>query len=115
MTKRRNLLVVIITLISVCMFLTGCGGEAHDSAYIDNDDSAEETEKEPELKGEKVKGLICIENIEIDMGSGYKSMDQFVLYDPETHVMFSAFWWSNEFAITEMHNPDGTLRLYDPN
>lgn len=115
MTKRRNLLVVIITLMFICMFLTGCDGGDHESAYIEDIDVKEETEKKPEIKGEKVKGLVRIETIEIDMGDGYKNMSQTILYDPETHVMFSAFYWGGDFRINEMHNSDGTLRLYEPN
>ena len=115
MAKRRNLLVVIITLMFVCMFLTGCDGGDHDSAYIDDEAVEEETKKEPELKGEKVKGLVYIETIKIDMGAGYKDMSQIILYDPETYVMFSAFYWGGDLSINEMHNSDGTLRLYDPN
>lgn len=114
MTKRRNLLVMIITLMFVCVFLAGCDGGDHDSAYID-DDSVKETQEVPEVKGEKVKGLVCIETIEINMGKGYKDMSQTILYDPETYIMFSAFYWGGDLSVTEMHNPDGTPRLYDPN
>ena len=115
MTKRRNLLVVVITLMFMCMSLTGCTGVDHESAYIEDEEVKEETEKEPEIKGEKVKGLVCIETIEIDMGEGYKDMSQTILYDPETYVMFSAFYWGGDLCVNEMHNSDGTLRLYEPN
>ena len=110
MTKRRNLLVVIITLMFMCMSLTGCTGVDHESAYIED-----EAEKKPEIKGEKVKGLVCIETIKIDMGEGYKEMSQTILYDPETHVMFSSFYWGGDLCVNEMHNSDGTLRLYESN
>lgn len=116
MTKRRNLLVVIITLMLVCVFLTGCDTGDHDSAYIDDDlVEVEEAEKVPEIKGEKVKGLVFIEVIKIEMGDGYKDMTQTILYDPETNIMFSAFWWAGEFSVVQMCNPDGSPRLYDPN
>lgn len=114
MTKRRNLLVVIITLMFMCMFLTGCTGVDHESAYIEDEAVKEETENAPEIKGEKVKGLVYIETIEIYMGKGYKDMSQTILYDPETHVMFSAFYWGGDLCVNEMHNSDGTLRLYEP-
>lgn len=117
MTKRRNLLVVIITLMLVCVFLTGCDGGDHDSAYID-DDSIENDAEEKSSKQENlpsVEGLVLINVVKIDGGSGHRDLYQFIMYDPETYIMFSYVEWIDGGGIFEMHNPDGSPRLYDPN
>jgi hypothetical protein len=116
MIKRRNLLVIIITLMFVCVFLTGCDDGDHDSAYIDDDFEQEtETQKEIEVKGENVKGLVYVETIDVYMGEGYKDMTQTILYDPKTNIMFSAFWWGGDCSVVQMCNPDGSPRIYNPN
>lgn len=105
MAKRRRILVMIITLVLVCVCLAGCDGGDHESAYIDD---VREEEERP-----SVKGLVPIEEIEIELES-HRELHQFILYDPETYIMFSYVEWIDGGGILEMHNPDGTPRLYDP-
>lgn len=40
---------------------------------------------------------------------------QYIMYDPETLVMYSLFYISdNGCSVTVMYNVDGTLKLYTP-
>lgn len=102
MQKRRNLLVVTITLILMSISLAGCAGEDHESKDIKED------EKE-EIVYESVSPLILIKKEKIE-GAGCK---QYIYYDPETLVMYSHFTDVNDCGMHEMHNSDGTPRLYD--
>ncbi len=112
MKKRRKLLVMIITLVLICVSLTGCsGGVDHESSDIneENEGNVGNEEKEP-----IVKGLVVIDVVKIDPGAGYRDLYQFIMYDPETYEMFSYVEWADGGGIIAMHNPDGTPRLYDP-
>jgi hypothetical protein len=100
MTKRRNLLVVIITLMFVCVFLTGCDDSDHESKDI---------EDEEEIVYECVAPLILISKEKIE-GSDIK---QYTYYDPETMIMFVHYSNCNDKGISVMHNSDGTPRIYD--
>lgn len=100
MTKRRNLLVVIITLIFMSIALTGCDDSDHESKDIKD---------ETEVVYEGVAPLILIskENIK-DAG-----IKQYTYYDPETMIMFVHYNNCNDKGISVMHNADGTPRIYD--
>ena len=102
MTKRRNLLVVIITLIFVSIALTGCDDSDHESKDI-KDEVKEETVYEG------VAPLILISKEKIE-GSDLK---QQTYYDPETMIMFVHYINCNDKGISVMHNADGTPRIYD--
>jgi len=113
MTKRRNLLVVIITLMFVTVFLTGCDGEEHDSVYIDDDIIENDSDENENLPS--VESLVVINVNKIDTGKWNQDIYQIIMYDPETYIMFSYVEWADGGGVFEMHNPDGSPRLYDPN
>lgn len=102
MTKRKDLLVVIITLIIMCITLAGCAEMDHESKDIKED------EKE-EIVYEDVSPLILIKKEKIE---GVSSK-QYIFYDPETMIMYSHLTDINHYGMLEMHNSDGTPRLYD--
>lgn len=102
MTKRKDLLVVIITLILMCITLAGCAEMDHESKDIKED------EKE-EIVYEDVSPLILIKKEKIE---GVSSK-QYIFYDPETMIMYSHLTDINHYGMLEMHNSDGTPRLYD--
>lgn len=104
MTKRRCLLVVITTLILMCTILSGCSEIDHESKYIDDDDEITE-----EMELEPVSPLILIKKEKIEGTSS----NQYIFYDPETNVMYSHVTDINHYGMIEMHNSDGTPRLYD--
>lgn len=101
-TRRRSLLVVIITLMILCSFITGCGSG--------NDNDYDHESKEMQLEKTEIAGLILIESICVE---GTK-LHQLILYDPETFVMYSYVEWFDGGGFLEMHNADGTPRIYNP-
>lgn len=101
MTKRRDLLVVITTLIFMSILLTGCEDVDHESKDIKDDVVVQEYEE--------VAPLILISKEKIkDAG-----ITQYTYYDPETMVMFVHYTNCTDIGISELHNADGTYRLYD--
>ncbi len=106
MTKRKNWLLITIAFILMCMFLSGCSDIDHESKDIKDEEETEETE---EIVYEDVSPLIMIKKEKIE---GVSSK-QYIFYDPETLVMYSHFTDMNHYGMLEMHNSDGTPRLYD--
>ncbi len=102
MAKRKNLLVVIITLILMCITLAGCAEMDHESKDIKDD------EKE-KIVYEDVSPLILIKKEKVEDSSS----TQYIFYDPETMIMYSHLTDVNHYGMLEMHNSDGTPRLYD--
>ena len=92
MTAKRILAIIIALKITISF--SGYGINPFNSTYTDNS-----------------KSLIQIfsENIS---DSSYK---QFVMYDPETSVMYMYSWdyISGGSTVTAMYNADGSLRTYD--
>lgn len=68
--------------------------------------------KEFEEKESPVGGLVCI-SIQNDFIEG-SVFDQYILYDPETFVMYSFIAASNGSVVTILYNADGTPKLYTP-
>lgn len=101
MTKRNRLLAIIIALVLACLSLTGCEDVDHESKDIE-----EETEV---IEYEDFAPLILITKAKIE-GPGWY---QYIYYNPETMVMYTHFTDISDHGLSEMHNPDGSLRLYD--
>lgn len=101
MTKRTKWLVVIITLSLMCIALSGCAETDHESKDI--------KEEKEEIVYEDVSPLILIKKEKIE-GTGSK---QYIFYDPKTFILYSHFTGINDCGMIEMHNSDGTPRLYD--
>ena len=96
--KTRKTLAILLTiaLILGSLFcLTGCS----------------ET-KEFELSESKVGGLVAISRQQ-DFIEGYV-YDQYILYDPDTHVMYSMIDSTTGTTITLLYNADGSLKVYNP-
>lgn len=107
MTERRNVFVVVIISIIMCMFLAGCS-ENHESKDISDDD-----EKVVETQEYEVSPLIEIVSGKIlDMNEESSGCTQYVFYDPETLIMYSHFSGMNDEGLIEMHEADGTPRTY---
>lgn len=119
MKKRKNPVVIIISIVLMSMFLTGCDGGDHESAYIEDENTQEESStssKSEESEGRtppEIEGLKLIREVEVEL-NGHRDLYQFILYDPETNIMFSYVEWIDGGGVFEMHNPDGSPRLYDP-
>lgn len=109
MTKRKNLLVLICTLMLMCIVMTGCAGGDHESAYIDDDDE-QVTENVDEVEEITVRPLVFLGKFKIE-GIG---CSQYIFYDPDNLVMYSYFSNTNDRGPEPMVNPDGTYKIYDP-
>ena len=92
MTMKRIL--AIIFALAITISISGCRSNTSASAYTDNS-----------------KLLIQISSEKIS-DSRY---NQFVMYDPETLVMYMHSWnyVSGGSTVTAMYNSDGSLRTYD--
>lgn len=101
MTKWKNIFVIAICLIFLCISITGCG---------ESEDYDHES-KDIKVETPQIPGLVLIEKIKVE-GT---SLNQFILYDPETFIMYSYVEWIDGGGFVEMHNIDGTPRIYDPN
>lgn len=97
MSTRKILAIIIaLTLILSCGFvLSACS-------------SVEEFEE----KESPVGGLVCI-SMHNDFIDGYV-FEQYILYDPETFVMYTFISGNDEAAMSVLYNADGTPKLYTP-
>lgn len=92
MTKRR-MLAMIIALV-MCVSLSACSSEKSDS------DAQSEFGK----------------FIEVEEGLAKDSdVYQYIMYDPDTMVMYSYLEGDYGGGTTVLYNADGTLKLYSPN
>jgi len=58
-----------------------------------------------------VDGLVCISR-QSNFIDGY-TFDQYILYDPDTLVMYAMVSGGNGTTMTVLYNQDGTLKLYN--
>lgn len=97
MTIRKILSIIfVITLIfSSVINLTSC-----------------ESVKEYEEKESPVDGLVCLSR-QGEFIENY-GFNQYILYDPETFVMYSFISGGRGSAMSVLYNADGTLKRYTP-
>ena len=92
MTKRR-MLAMIIALV-MCVSLSACSSEKSDS----------------DVQSESGTFIV----VEEGMTKG-SDVYQYIMYDPDTKVMYSYLKKGNSGGTTVLYNADGTLKLYSPN
>ena len=92
MTKRKMLAMIIALTLSFS--LCACEQEY-------------EVEESPKVPFEK---FVVLEKGYVE--NSY--MDQFIMYDPDTLVMYTYFEGYDGGGLTVMYNADGTLRTYSP-
>lgn len=90
MTKRRILAMIIA--LALCVSLVACSSK----------DKSSQTDCE-------VESLVLISRVRIG-----KELIQYILYDPDTMVMYSFVDGNYSGGPTVMYNADGTLKLYTP-
>lgn len=100
MKKRKNVFAMVICIILLCLCIAGC------SESEENDHES----KDIKVEALQIPGLVLIEKVKVD-GT---ALTQFILYDPETFIMYSYVEWIDGGGIIEMRNIDGTPRVYDP-
>ena len=102
--KIWKLLMVITVLIMTSFILCSC--------EVEDSNTQNQIEASPPL----VSGFVVINIIE----DVFYGTDQYILYDPETYVMYSAFIYSHTkykeggITITPMYDVDGSIRVYTP-
>ena len=99
MTLRKTVAMIIaLTMLSgVLLCFSGCGKSAG--------------QYEPTTS--EFGGLVAI-GYEKEFIEG-TAFDQYILYDPETLVMYSAIkYLGDAMSVTVLYNADGTPKLYDP-
>lgn len=101
MIKRRNIFIIAICLIFLCICITGCGKR----------DDYDHESKDIKVEAPQIPGLVLIEKTKVEE----TALTQFILYDPETFIMYSYVEWIDGGGFVEMHNTDGTPRIYNPN
>lgn len=91
MTKRK-MLAMIIALVMCVSLLTACC-------------------KKSDLDVQSKSGTFILVEEEVIRGS---YVDQYIMYDPDTMVMYSYLENGHAAGLTVMYNADGTLKLYSP-
>ena len=95
----RKILAIIIALamiLGMVVCLSGCSGKT----------------KEFELTESEIGGLVEI-SAEENFCDGYL-FEQYILYDPDTLVMYIMIDSSTGTTISIVYNADGTPKLYNP-
>lgn len=111
MTKRKNWLVVIITLLFMCFVLSACDVTGnHESSDMDDDNDAQEVTEETDEEKNIANPLIFLGKFKIE-GTRF---DQYIFYDPDNLVMYSYFDAWEDQGPQPMVNQDGTYKIYDP-
>lgn len=122
MTKRKisefveKILVIIITLliIGVAWFFVAFGKIIdwirNNDGTVSNSNSEQETKTEIEFEP-----FVLLEGYyNIDGKINGNSCYQYVLYDPETKIMYTMVSSYHRTGMTVILNADGTPKLYDP-
>lgn len=109
----KKLFAVLILLVMITCLLSGC------------DYTAGSFEKKPAPIATVVptKAPPTVSTfVEINSKKIIGEITQYIMYDPETMVMYSILYrydnWSGigiGISQSPMYNPDGTLRIYNPN
>lgn len=115
MTKRNRWLAIIIALCTICLLMTGCAesdeGNHESRDIVENERTeGEKTSDEPSGDVPHVPGLVFIESYKIEANG--RNFYQMIFYDPETLILYSYVEWVDGGGFIEMHNDDGSPRLY---
>ena len=95
-TRRILAIIIALTLVlGTLICLSGCS----------------KTE-EFELTESEIGGLVAISKQD-DFIDGYV-FDQYILYDPDTFVMYVMIYGGNGSSMSILYNADGTPKLYNP-
>jgi len=108
----------VVTLLGVCAFLlSGCCS----STVTTTDSGVEKPEQMATAVPTKAPPTVDTFVI-INYKQIFSNTTQYIMYDPETMVMYSVLYSSIQFngpgvgiSHSPMYNADGTLRIYNPN
>ena len=91
MTKRKMLAMIIALVMCVSLLAAFC--------------------KKSDSDVQSKSGTFILVEEEVIRGS---YVDQYIMYDPDTMVMYSYLEHERGSGLTVMYNADGTLKLYSP-
>lgn len=97
--KAKKFFVVLILLVMCVCLLSGCNST---TSTVSDEKNAETT----------VETFVLITSKRV-----FRDIIQYIMYDPETMVMYSGLGNDDVGAgvsLSPMYNPDGTIRLYNP-
>lgn len=96
----KKFFVALILLVMTTCLLSGCNST---TSTVSDDKKAPHT----------VSTFVTISRESLTIAG---ELNQAIVYDPETMVMYTViFRYKHGVSTTPMYNPDGTLRLYNPN
>lgn len=99
--KKRNKVAIIIAVLLMAIFcMSACGESSEDR---ESKDIVEEDNKPATF--------ICISDEYVD---GTYGLEQYILYDPETMIMWTFFECGDAGGLSMITLPDGTPKLYEP-
>lgn len=103
MKERRNLVIIIVAVLAVVLLssaiLAGCGCSDGDR---ESKDIVEEEER--------YENFVVLSR-EILSGPGY--LEQYIMYDPQTRMMWTYIEGSDGGGLSIIYNVDGTPMLYE--
>lgn len=100
--KKRNALLIIIAMLFVTCFMAGC------SAATETDRESEDIIKEEEK--EEFGTFVVLSKKDIPNSD----ITQYIMYDPDTMVMWTFMDGYRCGGPSVIYNADGTLKLYQP-
>ena len=96
----KNKLLLAFLCLSICSVLFGCAATSATTNATNEAETPSGTET-----------FVIVENDNI-VNSG---LFHYIMYDPDTMVMYSYLSSGKSGGLTVMYNADGTLKLYEPN
>ncbi len=99
--KKRGIFAIIIAVVLMTFFLAACD-------CVDEDRESKDIVKE-----EETYGSFIILSREVLSGPGY--IEQYIMYDPQTKVMWTFFEGDDAGGLSIIYKADGTTpQLYEP-
>lgn len=97
--KKRKTFAIIIAMLMAVNFLAGC-------EYTEDREAKDIVEEEEEYEN------FVILSWQVLPGPGY--LEQYIMYDPQTKIMWTFFEGNDSGGLSIIYNVDGTPQLYEP-
>lgn len=99
--KKRKFVAIIIVMLLAITIMTGCGC------------SDEDRESKDIVKEEEAYGNFVVLSHDILPGPGY--VEQYIMYDPQTKVMWTYIEGNDGGGLSIIYGADGTTpQIYEP-
>ncbi len=97
--KKRKAFAIIIAIVMVITVLAGC------------DCSEEDRESKDIVEEEETYGSFIVLSKELLVGEGW--LEQYIMYDPQTKIMWTFIEGDDSGGLSIIYNVDGTPVLYE--